>query len=155
MKKLFSLIIVLLSLNTALSQTWNKRTIYTDTIWRFVYPNYLSIKEAIDSSVFIFSEYTEYKGRFVFNEDSMTVKTYHIDSLVEVSPIVKIEYSDGTIAYNTRITLPNNPLPPVGPLIDGKFVIMSDDKNNPIMLFGGYSEELVETAFFCKIVKSE
>lgn len=85
----------------------------------------------------------------------MTVNTYLTNNLVEVSPIVKIEYSEGSIVYKTRITLLTNPLPPVGPLIDGKFMIISDSNNIPIMLFGGYSEELVETAFFCKIVKSE
>ena len=155
MKKIFLLLILFSFFNVSYSQTPN-RTVYVDSIWRFCYPDFLSLQEAIDSNVFISSEYTPYKGKFVFDENEMVVRTYANDSLVETSPIVKIEYSERYIVYKTRLMLPNEPLPPVGSLIDGKFLVFYDKETaKPVMLFGGYTEPMIETAFFCKVVKFE
>lgn len=155
MKKILLYIILTFLFGTTQSQVLN-RTVYVDSIWRFCYPDFLTIQQAIDSSTFISSEYTTFNGKFVFNENKMIVQTYINDTLVETSPIVNVEYAERYVVYKTRVVLLNEPLPPVGQLYDGKFLLFYDNDNiKPIMLFGGYTEPMIETAFFCKVVKFE
>ena len=155
MKKILLLCLIFSFINTSYSQITN-RTVYVDSIWRFCYPDFLTLQEAIDSSVFISSEYTTYNGKFVFDENEMVVRTYANDSLVETSPIVGVEYAERYVVYKTRVIIPNEPLPPVGQVVDGKFLLFYNQENTiPVMLFGGYTEPMIETAFFCKVIKFE
>lgn len=132
MKKIVAILISSLILNSGISQN---RKISVDSVWTFSYPDFLSFKEAVDSNVFIYSSYYKSDMYFEFLEDSMLVKTYIKDSLVESSHVCEILRGRKEIVYKTHPRVK-------GRIYDGHFTIIFKNrrKKTPIIFVCGYTE---------------
>lgn len=131
-----------LFLNTGFSQT---KKIGFDSLWSFSYPEFIDIRTAIDSNLFISSTYTERKDMvFVFNEDSSSVKTYINDSLVESSYICEVIRNKKQITYKTHVKY-------MGSICEGHFTISYKNrwKRKIEFVTGGFSEPDIVNGFVC------
>jgi hypothetical protein len=139
MKKALLILLSVLISSSGFSQT---RKLVGDSIWCFSHPDFLTLREALDSSLFISSTYDRSNWTFVFSEDSMTVKSYLGDSLAETSPICEIIRREKVTIYKTHPIIN-------GKLHDGQFTIFDRNKRKrkPQILTGGYSEPDITNGF--------
>ena len=139
MRKTILTLAFMLCLTSGFSQT---RKITGDSIWIFSHPDFVSLKEALDSSLLLSSSYEKSNWIFVFSEDSMTVKSYLKDSLAETSPICEIIKQKKQTTYKTHPIINGKPH-------DGQFTIFYKDKRKrkPDLLVAGYSDDGIECKF--------
>ena len=135
MRKTILTLAFMLCLTSGFSQT---RKVTGDSIWIFSHPDFVSLKEALDSNLLLSSSYDKSNWIFVFSEDSMTVKSYLKDSLAETSPICEIISQKKQTTYKTH-----------GKPHDGQFTIFYKDKRKrkPDLLVAGYSDDGIECKF--------
>lgn len=146
MRKIILTLSFLLCLSSGFSQT---RKITGDSIWIFSHPDFVTLKEALDSSLLLSSSYEKSNWIFVFSEDSMTVKSYLGDSLAETSHICEIIRQKKVTIYKTHPVIK-------GKLYDGQFTIFYKDrrKRKPQILTGGYLEPDITNGFIVFDVRS-
>lgn len=135
-------LLMCLLLNTGYSQD---KKIGFDSLWSFSYPDFIDIRDAIDSNLFIASTYTERKDMvFVFNKDSGYVKTYINDSLVESSYICEIIKNKKQVTYKTHVKYN-------GTICEGYFTIFYKNrwKRKIELVTGGFSEPDIVNGFVC------
>ena len=139
MRKAILTLALMACLTPGFSQT---RKVAGDSIWIFSHPDFVTLKEALDSSLLLSSSYEKSNWIFVFSEDSMTVKTYLKDSLAETSHICEIIKQEKQTTYKTHPVIN-------GKLYDGQFTIFYKDKRKrkPDFLVAGYTDDGIECRF--------
>lgn len=129
-------------INTGFSQS---KKIGFDSLWAFSYPDFLNVSEAIDSNMLIASTYEQRRDMvFVFNEDSLSVKTYVNDSLIESSYICEIIHGKKQVTYKTHVKYN-------GTMYHGYFTIFYKGLFNRKLdlITGGFSEPDITNGFVC------